>query len=144
MPTDKKNKIFEFIEKYSVVICTIAVIIILGIIIYIERDGLPLGITNRGGEGSLLATTTSTMGVTSYTDLPMVSGAAILHSIGIGQAGGGQVAIFDSITDTTDESIVFFTTASSAQMWQLDLQFDYGIMVNTTDQAYIQLFYTPK
>ena len=62
-----KNKLIKFIEKYSVVICTITVIIVLGIVIYIERDEFPLSGRSPGGVMDIV--TTSTLDVTDNTNL---------------------------------------------------------------------------
>ena len=140
-----KKKILEIIKANApLIIAVIIIIVAISIIISIEseRDGFPLGIGNRGGGGSILSVTTSTLTQSSLTDWPIVTGPVILHSIGIGKAGE-QVALFDSVSGTDNTSIMFFVTASAAQMWQVDLQFDDGIMVNTTDQSQVMLFYTP-
>jgi len=144
MPTDKKNKIIEMIkDNVPLIIATAIIIISIAILLLARTGGLPLGFGNRGGGGSILSVTTSNLS-NIWTDHPVFSGPAILHKIAIGQySAGGQVGIFDSITGTDDSSIMFFATASSAQVWELDLQFDKGIMVTTTDQNHAMFFYTP-
>ena len=51
--------------------------------------------------------------------------------------------MYDTITPNPSiDSIVFFVTASAAQVWELDLKIDTGIMVYTTGQDYVFFYYT--
>ena len=135
------NKIYKIIKDNVSLI--IAVIIILGgmLVIASFEGNLPLGGRSGGDTGEMLTTTTSNL-ENAWTNHPVFSGSAILNKIGIGKTGG-QVAVFDSITVGSTDSIVFFATASSAQIWNLDLKIDTGILVNTTDQDHAMFFYTP-
>ena len=141
-----KNKILEIIKANVPLI--IATVIIIATIIIVGRGAFPLGITNRGGGGGgggIMTVTTSTLDVADNDSLFLVRAPAILSYVTIGEAGSGQVALYDStaFADNDIDSLIFFATASDAQSWPLDYVIKNGIMINTTDQARVRLFYTP-
>lgn len=144
-----KKKILQTIKDnpaLQLIIATITIIVVLSIVIFISGGyDLPFGITNRGGggTGSIVITTTSNLNA-AWSNHPVFTGPTVLHKIAIGEYElGGQVAIYDTTGEPSIDSIVFFVTGSSAQVWDLDYKMDAGITVNTTDQNHVMLFYSP-